>query len=96
MSQVNDKEFLIEWAKKYIEPAKRLAENNPGDMSALASLRLYETALASLNMMSKPVYQERRYYFNEEKEVEYWADISRSVYLNVAVSERRIIYVQEK
>lgn len=96
MNQVNDKEFLIEWAKKYIEPAKRLAENNPNDMSAIASLRLYETALASLNMMSKPVYQERRYYFNEEKEVEYWADISRGVYLNVPVSERRIIYVQQK
>lgn len=96
MNQVNDKESLIEWAKKYIEPARRIAENNPNDMSALASLRLYETALASLNMMSNPIYQERRYYFNEEKEVEYWADINRGIYLNVPESERRIIYIQGK
>lgn len=96
MNQVDDKEFLIEWAKKYIEPAKRMAENNPNDMSALASLRLYETALASLNMMSSPVYQERRYQFIDDIELGYWADVDRAVYLNAPESERRIIYVQAK
>jgi len=96
MVKVDGKEFLLEWAQKYIEPAKRLVENNPDDVSALASLRLYEIALASINLMSKPVFQERRYQFIGKKELEYWADVDRGVYLNVPESERRIIYVQEK
>lgn len=96
MNQVDNKEFLIEWAKKYIEPAKRIAENSPNDMSAVASLQLYETALAALNMMSTPIHQERRYQFIGKKQLEYWADVDRGVYLNVPESERRIIYIQGK
>jgi hypothetical protein len=46
--------------------------------------------------MSNPVFQERRYQFIGKKELEYWADVDRGVYLNVPESERRIIYVQEK
>lgn len=43
-----EKQELIEWAHKWIEPARRTVENNPQDDSAKASLALYEIALASL------------------------------------------------
>lgn len=43
-----EKQALIEWAHKWIVPAKRIAESNPSDKSAQASLKLYEVALAAL------------------------------------------------
>lgn len=43
-----EKQALIAWAHKWIEPAKRTAANNPQDESAKASLALYEIALATL------------------------------------------------
>lgn len=42
------KEALIEWAHKWLEPARRMAQSNPNDESAQASLALYEIALAAL------------------------------------------------
>lgn len=43
-----ERQALIEWAKKWIVPAKRTVENNQLDASAKASLKLYEIALAAL------------------------------------------------
>lgn len=43
-----EKQALIEWAHKWLEPARRMAQSNPNDESAQASLALYEIALAAL------------------------------------------------
>lgn len=43
-----EKQALICWAHKWLEPAKRMAQSNPNDESAQASMALYEIALAAL------------------------------------------------
>lgn len=54
-----EKQALIYWAHKWLEPARRMAQSNPNDESAQASLQLYEIALSALT--AQPVKPPQRY-----------------------------------